>query len=342
MFIPRSPCTGDDASLPASDSGEVTLTGTEGPEFVVSHALSRLARLLDRAGDPRLSTAEQARRLAQFAASFDTFFLTGGSVTATSSSMHEVSHPGALGADRRRTHRMLHELSTEQDRLLRDVLLPGAEADGMLFPDWDEVDRIDRAGLRSWFRDNAYPLITPMSVDATHPFPNLVALTLNIGVLVRDRQTSERFACVQVPPALPGYVALDRNRVVLTDAVISGMLEDVFAGMEVVERSTFRVTRVVGTTRLRAPGTPYVRPTAAERGAVVRLEVGHTASERLVGELVGGLGLDADAVFRRRAPLGLTAAMSTAMGTVTGSAPSPRTVDAVSITKPLSEVAGSG
>lgn len=316
----------------------MTLAGTEGPDLVVSHALSRLARLLDRASDPRLPTAEQARRLAQFAASFDTFFLTGGSVITATSSIPDVSHVAAARAHRSRTYGALHELSVAHDRLLSDVLLPAAEEGGVLFPDWRELGRIDRAGLRTWFRDNAYPLITPMSVDATHPFPNLVALTLNLGVLVRDPRTSERFACVQVPPAVPGYVLLDPNRVVLTDAVIGGMLEDVFAGMEVVERSTFRVTRMVGTTRARAPGTPYLRPAAAERGAVVRLEVEHTASERLVDELVAGLGVDADAVFRHRTPLGLAAAMSTVMGGRSALG----TVDAVSITEPLGEVAGSG
>lgn len=304
----------------------MTLVGTDGLDLITSRAVSRLAHLLDRAGDQRASLAEQARRLAQFSGSLDTFFLTGGSSV--------VDATEALGT---RMRAALHDLSVEQDRLLHDVLLPAAAAVGMQFPNWHELPRHDRARLRAWFLDNAYPVITPMSVDATHPFPRLVALALNLGVLLRDRRTSVRFACVQVPSTLPRFVRLDRQRTVLTEAIIGGTLEALFAGMDIVDRAVFRVTRMVDTTPLRAPGAPYVLA-AAERGAAVRLEVQHTASDGLIDELVTGLGTADDCVYRCQAPLGL---ITTLAAVTSRSQPPVIVVEPVSIPAALSEPAGS-
>ena len=93
------------------------------------------------------------------------------------------------------------------------------------------------AQLTLEFDDRIFPVLTPLAVDPSHPFPYISSLSLNLAVVVRDGVTGEqRFARVKVPPLLPRFVAVPgSSRFVPLEQVIAAHLDALFPGMEVLE-----------------------------------------------------------------------------------------------------------
>ena len=105
------------------------------------------------------------------------------------------------------------------------------------------------ADLGQHFREQIFPVLTPLAVDPGHPFPYISHLSLNLAVMVRDPQRKQqRFARVKVPPVLPRFIPLDDSvqggeRYVPLEDVIALHLPLLFPGMEIVTQHPFRVTR---------------------------------------------------------------------------------------------------
>src|SRR5689334_21121073 len=98
--------------------------------------------------------------------------------------------------------------------------------------------------MTQFFKDRVFPVLTPLAVDPSHPFPYISGLSLNLAVVVRNPDTGgEHFARVKVPPLLPRFVQVAEGRFVPLEDVIATHLGQLFPGMEVLEHHTFRVTR---------------------------------------------------------------------------------------------------
>lgn len=251
-----------------------------------------LVELLAGAADRRLPTFERARLLTVFAHQLDKALI------------HDRSA-------RWLPHRSAHVLYAECDRLLHEEVLPALAAEGVVILPWDASHRTEQAWLRALFRDAIYPLLTPLAVDSTHPFPCAPPRSVHVAALLRDRgSTHDRFAYVPVRerlfefgPFSNGFVRLDAQRLISLDMVIGALLEDLFQGMQVVEVSTFRCIPA---------GTGWV---SGRR--FLRLEVGETTTLRLSRILLRNLSVADETVYRMRSPLGLVervAAMQTASG----------------------------
>ncbi|MGH2736041.1 MAG: polyphosphate kinase 1, partial [Actinomycetota bacterium] len=132
-----------------------------------------------------------------------------------------------------------------QARLFLDEVLPALGEAGVEVVRWKDLEERQRKELDDVFRDQIFPVLTPLAVDPGHPFPYISNLSLNLAVLVRDPlHDRTHFARVKVPPLLPRFWALEEDGVfVPIEDVIAANLDQLFAGMEVVEQHAFRVTR---------------------------------------------------------------------------------------------------
>ena len=94
------------------------------------------------------------------------------------------------------------------------------------------------------FRERVYPVLTPLAVDPSHPFPYISGLSLNLAVVVRNPKTgNELFARVKVPPLLDRLIQVSPQRFIPLEEVIAVHLDQLFPGMEILQHHTFRVTR---------------------------------------------------------------------------------------------------
>src|SRR6267143_524141 len=226
----------------------------EAPRYL-NRELSRLdfdERVLAMAEDPKLPVLERVRFLAIFSQNLDDFFqvrvagLKEQVLAAVAVSSPDGMSPlEQLKAIRSRVEGLIDRQTTIYNR----EILPALAQSGIALVRQDEVSKKELAQLHTVFREQIFPVLTPLAVDPGHPFPYISHLSLNLAVMVRDPQRKQqRFARVKVPPVLPRFIPLDESveggeRYVPLEDVIALHLPLLFPGMEIVTQHPFRVTR---------------------------------------------------------------------------------------------------
>jgi polyphosphate kinase len=183
--------------------------------------------------------------------------------------------------------------------------LPALEKERIRVVHWDQLTDDDSEFLGRRFRERIFPVLTPLSVDPSHPFPYISSLSLNLAAAIRDPVTGERrFARVKIPPLLPRFTDLpDGERYVPLEEVVAAHLDQLFPGMDIVEVHVFRVTRDADVEveedeaddLLAAIETVLQR---RQRGATaIRLEIDATMSDELRQLLMRELGVEESQVY---------------------------------------------
>jgi polyphosphate kinase len=222
------------------------------PSRYINRELSRLdfdERVLAMAEDPKLPLLERVRFLAIFSQNMDDFFQVRVAglkeqvlAAVAASSPDGMSPQDQLRAIRSRVEGLIHR----QVGLYNREIVPALAQAGIALVRADQVGRKDLAQLHTVFREQIFPVLTPLAVDPGHPFPYISHLSLNLAVRVRDPKIPRqpRFARVKVPPVLPRFIPLvEGERYVPLEDVIALHLPSLFPGMEIVAHHPFRVTR---------------------------------------------------------------------------------------------------
>ena len=127
---------------------------------------------------------------------------------------------------------------------LEDTLLPLLAARGLRIVGEDDVAPEAWTDINAMFEREVFPVLTPLAVDPTHPFPYISNLSLSIAVELRDPdQRVDRFARVKVPPSLPRWIPAGEGKYIPIEHVIGEHLSALFPGMEILGWYAFRVTR---------------------------------------------------------------------------------------------------
>jgi polyphosphate kinase len=230
------------------------------PSLYINRELSWVEfnrRVLEEAQDPGVPLLERLKFLAIFSSNLDEFFMVrvGGLQQKVISGVARGS-----GADRmppkeqiERISQMVQPMVAEQNRLVKDVVLPDLEKEGIIIRRRKDLSDAERRYIRELFRKEVYPVLTPLAIDPGHPFPHLYNKTLNVAVLLRRPKTDEELvAFVQVPSVLSRFVPLPsegakdgtpRHVFVPLETVIRLHLDELFPGMVLQNDVVFRVTR---------------------------------------------------------------------------------------------------
>ena len=272
-------------------------------------------RVLELAEDESIPLLERVRFLAIFATNLDEFFMVrvAGLVRRMVAGFPVegagVRLPGQVLGN---TLELAGELTVRHARVFSERINPELAEHGIELLRWKELSSAERGTLGELFRQRIYPVLTPLVVDPAHPFPFISGLSLNLAVLIADPRTDATvFARVKVPPLLPRFLALSKNRYVPIEDVIAAHLTDLFGGVEVIEHHAFRVTRIrdlevdedITENLLQAMERELVR---RRFEPAVRLEVEETMSADVLDKLVTELGIDTRAVYRSPGPLDLS------------------------------------
>jgi len=267
------------------------------------------ARVLAFAEQDELPLLERVRFLAIFSGNLDEFF------QVRVAGLHDQLFAGisTVAPDGRTPHDQLvavrglvNDLLARADILWDDQLRPGLEQHGIQITEVADLGARDRRALTAVFRDQIFPVLTPLAVDPAHPFPYISNLSLNLAVRVREgRRGRPRFARVKVPPLLPRFVRVGEGSLfVPVEQVIAAHLDQLFPSMEIVSQNAFRVTRdadldVVEDESgdlLAAVQTELRRQRRSAR--VVRLEIETGMSKEVLGLLLRELECEADSVYQ--------------------------------------------
>ena len=274
-------------------------------------------RVLDLARDAkRIPLLERVKFLAIFSNNLDEFFMVrvaglkrriqaGVAVTTITG-----ARPGELHAS---ILERTAELVAEQSRLFQQEIRPQLRAEGIEILTWDELTAAEKDRMRTLFGERIFPVLTPLAVDPSHPFPYISGLSVNLAVLLRNPATgASQFARVKVPTNLSRFVKLAEGRFVPLEEIISRHLGQLFAGMEVLYHATFRVTRNedIEVEEDDAENLLYALEKELLRRKVgrppVRLEVEDDIDETMLATIIGELDVAPGEVFHLPAPLDLT------------------------------------
>ncbi|MEH0974918.1 RNA degradosome polyphosphate kinase [Micromonospora sp. CPCC 205546] len=278
------------------------------------------ARVLALAEDPGTPLLERAKFLAIFASNLDEFYM----VRVAGLKRRLQAGLPVRGGDRMPLRTQLELVAAKAATLvarhsacLTDEVLPKLAAEDIRILRWSELDDPERERLRAYFREQIFPVLTPLAVDPAHPFPYISGRSLNLAVAVRDPDGgSEFFARVKVPNNVPRFVRVHRDlpglRMLPVEDLISVHLGQLFSGMQVVECHLFRVTRnaevEVDEDRDEDLLQALERELARRRfGPPVRLEVAASTSERVLELLVRELDMHDQEVLRVPGLLDLSA-----------------------------------
>ena len=272
-------------------------------------------RLLDLVAESDLPLLERVKFLILFSERIDEFFqvqvagLRRQVVAGITSLALNGSTPEQLLADVRAS---LERMVRRQEVLLLDTLIPLLAAEGIELSNWDDLGESDRDYLHDLFDRLILPVVTPLTVDPSHPFPYISNLSLNIGVEVRSRQDdTSRFARVKIPPNVDRLLPLPGGqRFVPLEQVMVAFLDELFPGMDVGEACVFRVTRDADLALDDDAADDLLLALQEELRRrrflpVVRLEIDSRTSEASIDRLTQELGLYAEDVYRFAGPLGL-------------------------------------
>jgi polyphosphate kinase len=272
-------------------------------------------RVLELAEDPDLPLLERARFYAIFASNLDEYFMVrvAGLRRRIAAGVAVRAASGLLPREvMDAISRTSRELMQRHAHGFRTVLVPALAAEGIELLRWDDLDDDEQKRLQDLFKAEVFPVLTPLAVDPSHPFPYISGLSLNLAVVVRNPRTEAvQFARVKVPPVLQRFVPVGEQRFVPLEDLIAAHLVQLFPGMEVLQHHTFRVTRNSDVEVEEDDAENLL--TAMEKelvrrrfGPPVRLEVEESMDPKILDLLVRELSIRPDDVFTLPGPLDLT------------------------------------
>jgi polyphosphate kinase len=210
------------------------------------------SRVLDEALDPTQPLLERLKFLSIFSTNLDEFFMVriSGLQEQLEGSQTLLSPDGLTPATQmRQISERLRPLLEVQTRCLLKQVLPGLEQYGVRITPYDKLNKEQREELRLFFNERVFPVLTPLSVDLSHPFPHISNNSMNLATLVepeiREDGEEPRFARVKVPPNVPRLIPVNGEGYcfVLLEEVITAHIDMLFPGMRILECRPFRITR---------------------------------------------------------------------------------------------------
>ncbi len=293
--------------------------------FTAQHFLSRELswldfnqRVLDEALNPANPLLERLKFFVITSSNLDEFFevRVAGIKQQIESNIVERSVDGRTASTTFRSirKRVLGMLD-QQFRCWREDLVPALAREDINIFDYDELDDSDKAWAEKYYRALVRPVLTPLGIDPSHPFPQLLNKSLNIVVqldIERNGGIQRRLAVVQVPRVLPRLVRLpredERHDYLYLGYLIGHFLADLFPGTTILGYWHFRVTRNselyideedVGNLLSAVENELHNR----RKGAAVRLEVEHTCPPELIQSLLDTLDLTDEDLYIIDGPL---------------------------------------
>ena len=290
-------------------------------ETLVDRELSWLAfneRVLELAEDINIPLLERARFLSIFSSNLDDFFMIR---VATLKRKLETGVTKVNTAGYSPTQLMTElskktqELIDRQSKCFHESIFPQLTNANIGIVKWEDISPVEREVVDATFKSKIFPVLTPLAVDPSHPFPYISGLSLNLAVVVKNPESeSELFARIKVPSNLPRFVETakgDERRFIPLEQVITAHIGDLFPGMEILYYFTFRLTRNADLELEEEESEDLLATMEQELlrrkfGPPVRLEVDREIDHELLQTLMDELEVKEEDVIRYPEPLDLT------------------------------------
>ncbi|MGB2131487.1 MAG: polyphosphate kinase 1, partial [Marinobacterium sp.] len=316
--------------LPTIDPIEEVPVDLKAPELYINRELSHLqfnVRVLEQALDESYPLLERLMFLLIFSSNLDEFF-----EIRVADQLRQLKYGReAVGPDAMHPQKVLEKISEicainveRQYKILNDIMFPALEAANIRFlrrADWTEAQR---AWVQEYFEDQVLPVISPIGLDPSHPFPRLVNKSLNFIVELDGKDAFGRetgMAIIPAPRSLPRLIRLpdeladSGDNLIFLSSIIHEFAEELFPGMKVDGCYQFRITRNADLSFDFEEIEDLARALRGELhsrkfGDAVRLEVDCRTPAELINFLQAEFSLPDSHVYRVDGPVNLTRLMA--------------------------------
>ena len=290
-------------------------------ERLIDRELSWLSfneRVLELAEDRNIPILERCRFLAIFSSNLDDFFMI------RVASLKRKIEAGSLKTNSAgySPNELMKEISEKTQKLIErqsicfhEDIVKELANNAIEIATWEALSDSERKYVNKIFKERIFPVLTPLAVDPSHPFPYISGLSLNLAVLVRRPDNNEElFARVKVPPSLPRFIETQElavGKFISLENVIIANLEHLFPGIEIEDYYTFRLTRNADLEIEEDESDNLLESMEQELlrrkfGPPVRLEVDKDIKSNLVKRLKEELTIKDEDISRYAEPLDLT------------------------------------
>ena len=313
----------------------------DNPRWYLSRELSWLEfnrRVLQEALDSRTPLIERLKFLAIFSSNLDEYFMVRVAVTKQQieAEVNKRTPDGRTPAQQLQDiGKRLRPMIKQAHQFFQQDLRPQLLERGIFLLDYADLNADQRTYLDRYFKEQVFPVLTPLAVDSGHPFPYISNLSLNLAVEIQEKDASEsHFARVKVPKVLPRFVQLPAKLCpkmpaeegakpapahwagVPMEQVISHNIAALFSGMEVKDCYPFRITRNADLSVEEDEADDLMLAIEQELrkrrlgGSVVRLELVAGMEPGMRATLMNELKIQEKDVYEIESPLGLADLMS--------------------------------
>ncbi len=295
----------------------------DNPSLYINRELSWLEfnwRVLEEAQDSLTPSLEKLKFASIFSSNLDEYFMVrvGGLFRVLEANVDEVDPSG------RTVRQQLDEIAekvrgliAEQYRCLTGEVVPRLAKAGIFIHRLDELDKKESKRLDEYFEAEVFPILTPLAVDAGHPFPFLGNLRLNLMVVFKEAsgiKVPQAYAFVEVPSILPRLIPVNAempgHHFVLLEELIRQHIHLLFPGMEIKNIMAFRITRNHDYELHENEVLDLLKSVEAElkdrsNKIAVRLEIEPGAPKRVVNLIARQLGVEERFVFEINGPINI-------------------------------------
>jgi polyphosphate kinase len=299
----------------------MTTPNLSDPKLFINRELSWLAfnrRVLEEAQDESQPLLERLRFLGIVASNLDEFFEVR--VAGIKQQIeHESDDAGPDGMSARQTFEAIRQdvlkLIEDQYQLWHHELRPALAEHGIHLHDFKSLNEEHQKWASQYFRDEVFPVLTPLAVDASHPFPHLQNKSHNLFLRLQrpERRSESLHAVVQIPRVLPRLVPIPQAKpnewhYILIQNLIQAHVHDLFPGLEVAQVYGFRLTRNSDLYIDEEEAENLLRTIEDElrkraRGNAVRLEIEHGCPPDMRSVLLNIFKLTEEDVYLVNGPL---------------------------------------
>ncbi len=297
------------------------------PEYYQNRELSWIAfnyRVLAEAMDEHIPLLERMKFLAITASNLDEFVMVR--VASLKDMVHAGYHKTDIAGMKPARQleligKAVHELTDTQYHTYNVSLLPALKKNGIhVITRYEDLTEEEAASVDRYFMESVYPVLTPMAVDPSRPFPLIRNKSLNIAALLQKKKGDQEleFATVQVPSVLPRVYEVKRDgeavRLILLEEIIERHMGKLFLNYNVVCAHPYRVMRNADLS-IDEDGAEDLLETIEKQlkkrqwGEVIKLEVEDGIDKRLLKILKKDFSIRDEDIYLIDGPLDLTFAM---------------------------------
>ncbi|WP_152184151.1 RNA degradosome polyphosphate kinase [Sulfurimonas indica] len=248
-------------------------------------------RVLKQAQDDSLPLLERLKFLAIYGTNLDEFYMI------RVAGLKKLFAAGIIvsGPDKLTPLQQLREIRSylhQEQQVVehcRSEILKKLEPEGISVKIYEELNNQEKHKVNQYFNENIYPVIIPIAVDATHPFPHLNNLSFGLIVKLRDNDNEniERFGIIRVPRVLNRFVELEGGVYVPIESVVEKHVDELFPGYSLIKYAPFRVTRNADIAIEEEEADDFMEILEEglklrRKGEMVRLEVGSNADAEII------------------------------------------------------------